>query len=353
MEPVYRDLAAHLDNLPGGFPPTESGVELRILKRLFTPKEAEFAAQMTPIPETPSQVAARLARDESEVGTLLEGMARKGLLFRLTKGGVDTYMAAQFVVGIWEYHLNDLDEGLIRDVNEYLPHLSKEVWQKTQTKQMRVIPVSKTIAADMEIMPYDVAEDLIRKQSKIVVADCICRKEKEIVGESCDHPLGVCLSFGAGAFYYEKNGLGRAIDAEEAMAVLEKGRESGLVLQPGNAQKPVNICMCCGCCCQILKNLKTLDRPALAVHANFYAAVNAEECTACGACVERCHMDAISLGAEAARVDSDRCIGCGLCVSDCPTGAMGFHEKPETDRYVPPPSMVHTYVSMAKERGKM
>lgn len=353
MDAVYRDLAAHLDNLPGGYPPTESGVELRILQRLFSPEEAAFAAQMTLIPETPTQVAARLSRDEADVSRMLEDMAQKGLLFRLTKGGTTTYMAAQFVVGIWEYHLNDLDEALIRDVNEYLPHLSKKVWQKTPTKQMRVIPVSQTIAADMEIMPYDVAEELIRKQSKIVVADCICRKEKEMVGEGCDHPMGVCLSFGAGAHYYEKNGLGRSIDAEAALKVLETGREAGLVLQPGNAQKPVNICMCCGCCCQILKSLKTMDRPALAVHSNYRAEVAAEECTACGTCVERCHMAAISLGAEAAEVDPDRCIGCGVCVPDCPTGAMVFREKAETDRYVPPPSMVHTYLNMAKERGKM
>ena len=40
---VYRKLARHLDNLPGGFPSTESGVELRILRRLFTPEDAELA----------------------------------------------------------------------------------------------------------------------------------------------------------------------------------------------------------------------------------------------------------------------------------------------------------------------
>ena len=39
---IYQRLAQHLDNLPGGFPPTESGVELRILRRLFTPEEAEL-----------------------------------------------------------------------------------------------------------------------------------------------------------------------------------------------------------------------------------------------------------------------------------------------------------------------
>ena len=33
---LYRKLARHLDKLPGGFPPTETGVELRILRRMFS-----------------------------------------------------------------------------------------------------------------------------------------------------------------------------------------------------------------------------------------------------------------------------------------------------------------------------
>ena len=50
---VYKKLAQHLDNLPGGFPPTETGVELRILRRLFTPEEAELAVHLNLIAEEP------------------------------------------------------------------------------------------------------------------------------------------------------------------------------------------------------------------------------------------------------------------------------------------------------------
>jgi hypothetical protein len=55
-------------------------------------------------------------------------MARKGLIFRKSKNGNDLYSAAMFVVGIWEYHLNDLDEDLVRDVNAYLPHIAEKIW---------------------------------------------------------------------------------------------------------------------------------------------------------------------------------------------------------------------------------
>ncbi len=51
FQKIYKKLARHLDNLPGGFPPTDSGVELRILKRLFTEEEAELAIRLTLIPE--------------------------------------------------------------------------------------------------------------------------------------------------------------------------------------------------------------------------------------------------------------------------------------------------------------
>ncbi len=122
MQNVYENLAAHLDRLPAGFPRTPSGVEMRILKRLFTPEEAALAQLMTFKPETSQQVAERTGGDAQQLADRLEDMARKGLLFRLRKGDDTRYMAAQFVVGIWEYHVNDLDPELIKDVNEYLPH---------------------------------------------------------------------------------------------------------------------------------------------------------------------------------------------------------------------------------------
>ena len=42
-EPVYRSLAQTLHSLPNGFPPTETGVELRLLAKIFTPEEAALA----------------------------------------------------------------------------------------------------------------------------------------------------------------------------------------------------------------------------------------------------------------------------------------------------------------------
>jgi Na+-translocating ferredoxin:NAD+ oxidoreductase subunit B len=350
MSDIYKQLATFLDHLPAGYPSTESGVELRILKRLFTPQEAEVAMTLTMMPEPDDAIAGRTGRDAAELKPILESMAAKGLIFRISKRDRNLYSAAQFVIGIWEYHLNSLDEGLVRDVNEYMPMLLKKGWLETKTKQLRVVPVSKSVSAGMAVTPYEAAEEIVNTQSKIVISPCICRKEQKLIGKGCDKPMEACLSFGAAAYYYEKNGLGRTIDKAEALDILKAGVEAGLVLQPGNQQKPSNICMCCGCCCGILKNLKTMDKPAQAVHTNYYARVDEDACIACEACAERCQMDAIRI-ADVARIDPDRCIGCGLCVTDCPTEAIQLMQKAPEDHYVPPKNMVETYMKIAQERG--
>ena len=352
MSDVYQQLAEHLNRLPAGYPATDSGVELRILKRLFSAREAEVATGLTMMLESPEVIADRLKADKGEISELLDQMSRKGLIFRTTKKGETKYMASQFVVGIWEYHVNDLDEELIRDFNEYVPYLVNRQFTQQKTQQLRVIPVSRSIQAEMEIMPYDLAEEIIKQQSKLVVAPCICRREHKMAGKGCNYPMEACLIFGSGAYYYEENGLGRAIDQREALDILNRGLDAGLVLQPGNAQKPSNICMCCGCCCQILKNLKQMDKPAAIVSSNYYAQVDQDACNACGVCEERCHMDAITLE-ETARVVRDRCIGCGLCIPTCDYDAMRLVGKEPDGKTTPPANTFRTYLKIAKERGLM
>ncbi|UCD31350.1 MAG: 4Fe-4S binding protein [Desulfobacterales bacterium] len=353
MNDAYIDLAKHLDDLPAGFPATDSGVEMRILKRLFTPQEAAIAVGLTMMPEPASAIAERLDMDEPGLSPILERMAKKGLIFSRHKDGQDQYMAAQFIIGIWEYHVNNLDKDLIKDVNEYLPYFMKLSWTKQKTKQLRVIPLSKSISAEMNIMPYEQAEEIIQKQSKIVIAPCICRKEHAMMDKGCNRLLEGCLIFGSGAYYYEKNHLGRSISHEEALRILKTGIEDGLVLQPGNSQKPANICMCCGCCCQILKNLKAYEKPAKIVCSNYYAVINEDDCTACGTCEDRCQVDAITVDEDTAHIDNGRCIGCGLCVVSCDFDAIHMQEKDQAERWIPPENTFKTYLNIAKERGKI
>lgn len=171
-----------------------------------------------------------------------------------------------------------------------------------------------------------------------------------MLGKGCGHPMETCMAFGAGAYYYIDNGLGREISQEEALAILKQGMESGLVLQPGNGQKVWGMCMCCGCCCNLLKVLKRMDKPAEVAHTNFYASPISGECIACGVCVERCPMTAISLD-ETVSINPDRCIGCGVCVGSCEFGAIRLRQKDLDTRYVPPMDLMDMNMRIARERG--
>ena len=346
---IYQKLAQHLDRLPAGFPSTEHGVEIRILKRMFSPTEAKIACTLNMQLESVQAIAPRLSMQPSELEPILGQMASKGLIFRKNTKKDVLYMAAQFVVGIWEYHVNDLDPDLISDFNLYVSYLARQ-WKKQKTQQLRVIPISKSVSAETKVMPYDQAETIIRKQSKIVVATCICRKEQRIAGNGCNKPLEACLVFGSGAYYYENNGIGHSITQEDALDLLKQGAQAGLVLQPGNAQKVMNMCLCCGCCCQVLKNVKKFTNPASVLNSSHFALVDENLCVSCGICQERCPMEAISMPSTA-QIDPNRCIGCGVCVVSCEAAAIQLKAKPDEQRWIPPSTVFETYFRIAQERG--
>ena len=348
---VYQKLAHHLDDLPGGFPPTESGVELRILRRLFSPQEAELTLHLSLIPERSRVIAHRAGIAPQEAARRLDEMAAKGLIYQIkSKGRPPKYMALQYVVGIWEFQVNDLYPELIRDMEDYMPALMNEVWQ---IPQLRTIPVGHSIDANLVVLPYEKAEELLQSQERIMVAPCICRRERRLVDEGCDKPEESCFSFGKEGGLYERNGLGRVIDLQEAMEIIKRADETGLVLQPANSKNPSVMCCCCGCCCGVLRNLKLQPKPASLVSSPFVAAVDAETCADCGVCVDRCQMDALSLEDGAISLDLDRCIGCGLCVSTCPTDALTLVRKPEFEQPQMPRNIIELYIRLAQARGKL
>lgn len=351
MEDVYKKLAVHLDNTPGGYPETESGVELRILKRLFTPEEAELTLSLVMMPESVEVIAQKQGKAPEDILPMLIEMGQKGLIIHVNRNGQDVFMFAQFVVGIWEYQVNRLTPELIKDFNEYVPHLMKTL-ERTKTQQLRVVPVTKSITTQLNIMDHERLEKLIKTQSKILVAPCICRREHTMVGKGCGKMEEACLIFGGGAYIYESRGIGRTITQEEALEIVKKGVKQGLVPQPSNSVKPVNICLCCDCCCQILSNIKKTEAPAKIVNSNYQAKVDIDQCTGCQACEDICPMDAIEMDDTlVATVNMDRCIGCGLCVTVCEFDAISLQDKGETQRWEPPQTIVDTYMNMAKERG--
>jgi ferredoxin len=161
------------------------------------------------------------------------------------------------------------------------------------------------------------------------------------------------MAFDGGADYFVQDGRGRYITREEALAIIRKGEESGLVLQPGNNRDSGNLCMCCGCCCGVLRSLKMNPNPARMVSSPFHAVLDRDACAGCGTCLERCPMEAISLPDGAAEINLERCIGCGLCVTTCPSSALTLARKPEAQQRAVPKDVVQMSIRLAQARGRL
>ncbi len=345
---VYAKLREFMDKLPGGFPETPTGVEIKILKKLFTPDEAELTMKLKNEPEEVPAIAKRIGADEKELAVKLEAMAQKGIIFRVRSGGKVLYQAFQFVVGVYEFQLKHLDKEFCELFEEYLPYAGGNV-MGLQTKQMRVVPVESAVGAGKGVSSYNQVREMVKKQETLSVQDCICRKEQELMGNKCDYPREICLGFGSFAQFYIDNNMARSITQEECLQLLDKAEEAGLVLSPTNTEDPWAICCCCSCCCPVLKFAKMTPRPADLVHSYYQAKIDPDECTACGDCIERCPMDAIQEGDNVSRVIDGRCIGCGLCVSVCPVEAISLEAKPGME--APPKDMTDMMNKIAVERG--
>lgn len=351
---VYEKLAKHLDNLPGGFPQTKSAVEMRILRRIFTPEDAEFATHLTLIPEEPRVIARRAKIPVEGAARRLEEMEEKGLIISFREENKPpSYMAEQFVVGFWEGQVNKLDPELVQMVEEYRDTIIKEVTLGRRTPQLRTIPVNRSISIENVVMPYERAEELVHTHKSFAVSNCICRQGMRIIGKGCDKPEESCLQFGMAAHSVVRNGQGRAIGMEETLAILQRAEEVGLVLQPNNAKEPLFICTCCGCCCGVLRNLKAYPEPASVVASPFWASLNTDTCKGCGLCTKRCQMEALHLDNKKSVLDVNRCIGCGLCVSTCPTHSLSLVRKPKAKQPYVPKDIIETNIKLGKDRGKL
>ncbi len=318
---TYQRLRAFLDRQPAGFPATESGVELRILQKLFTPREAELATSLRMFPEPASEIARRSGASEAEAAKALESMAGKGLILRLEGGDRVYYQALQFLIGIYEYSVDRMDREMAELCEEYMPHI------KHVTTEFRVVPVNAAVDTTKSIATFDMARELVKGQDRMVEIPCICRMRQRELGHGCDHTAHNCIIMGVAAQHFIDQNVGRRIGEEEALRLLDIAEEEGLVLQPANMKESFSICCCCSCCCEILNSLKKYDSPAEQVYSSFQALVDPELCTSCEACLDRCPMDAVAFDAGAMRVDVERCIGCGLCISTCESGAVSLVVK--------------------------
>lgn len=330
---IYRELQKHLDKLPVGFPKTSSGVEIRVLKYLFMPIEAQISVKLDIVPESINKIYKRVKKivsSKDELKAHLTNMDQKGAILGQKKGKKAYYKNQVLVAGMYEFQINRLTKEFMSDFRQYIDEGFGEEITRTNHYQVRTVPVEQSLNYNNKIYIYDDVRRLIRRtKGKIGLTICICRKGHDLLGEPCTKTdlRESCLMFRKIAKYYISHGFAKPISKTKAFEVLDKAEKEGLILQTGNYQKLSFICTCCGCCCEGLRMAKKVDKPAKLYTSSYYAQIDHSLCKTCKTCLNRCNMNAISFENEIMHINTNLCLGCGVCVITCPTKAIQLKFK--------------------------
>ena len=325
----YRQLARSLDALPNRFPPAEDESDLRVLAKLYTPQEAALAAGLLPELEGPSEIAARLGRDACETTVLLREMVKKGLITMGKTGqGRLGFGLLPFVVGIYEAQAGRIDAEFAGLFEQYYQQAFGGALA-IHPQVHRVIPVGESISNTLEVQPFESVYSLVDGAQSWGVLDCICRTQKSLIGETCGHPIDVCMVLSDRPDAFSGPGVVRALTRQEAHQTLHRAADAGLVHCVSNNQRDLwYICNCCTCSCGILRGMADLGIANVVARSAFVNQVDEDLCAGCGECLAACQFDALELDATV-HVNEVRCVGCGVCVPVCPHQALSLHRRPQ------------------------
>ena len=348
---VYRRLAKRVNEIPNGFPATESGVELELLAKMFAPEEAHLASVMKLRPEPAAEIAERATVDSDTALEHLEAMAAKGLISVSEAPDGSMFSLRPFVVGFYEEWLPRMDEEFASLFEKYYQETHGGLLGEGPAVH-RVIPVDAAVPFEVEIFPYESARALLENAKSWGVRDCICRVQQRLIGRGCEHPVETCLVFAPTENAFDGSEITRSLTQEEAFDILRIAEEAGLVHSSGNYRRGnAYICNCCTCSCGVMRGIAEFGIRNAVAHSAFRAVVEPETCIACGKCVDRCSFHAVSLSDGEVRIDVDRCAGCGLCVTTCPVGALRLERAQEDASPKPPATILHWMRDRAETRG--
>lgn len=357
MDDVYVKLREKFESL--GFGYTEStltGAEYPLLTTLFTPEEAKIIIALPNGYHTVPEIADILGLPVDETHEKIETMSLRGNLFRLRhEDAEDEYRTVPIVHGIFEF-------SIPRATPDWcLPmagHLMQGGWGQqvygTDTPLLRVIPHAGTIEEGTDTMLIDDIDELVKSKKKCAVSICLCRKLGDMAHPDapCEKTRETCMTFDEFADFYVENGIAHYITTDEALDLVHRSADECLVHQVGTSQRGEVLCNCCSCDCAVLACKKAFGGPAEANMGNYYAVHDADLCTLCGTCVERCPMGAITVEGNAYTLDTDKCIGCGSCSTGCAQDAIKLRKK-DADKFYSPPceTIFDSYSLQQQYRG--
>jgi len=357
---IYRQLQLHLDKQPVGYPKTLSGVELKVLKHIFSPEEAELALLLDYRFRPAGYVMEQLNNPgltEDELGKKLIDLAKKGGVGYREKDGVDNFALLPLIVGMYEGYLEKLSPEFLKDFRKYSNSLPFGIsFLKTNRVQMRTIPVEESVSPENNVSTFDEVMYLLQKsEGPFVAVNCICRKAAKIKGEPCKATdrEETCMVVNELAKGVIKAGVGTPINKDEAIALIRKNTDEGLILQPSNTKDIDFICSCCGCCCGMIGVHKKLLNPAEYWPTNFFAIIDYTTCNGCGVCSRICQTEAIKFKKNkgkqnSVKVNLKKCLGCGNCVVACKF--EGIHLKKKAVEKIPPKNHDDLYGTIMQKK---
>jgi Na+-translocating ferredoxin:NAD+ oxidoreductase subunit B len=319
------------------------------LKKLFTPEEAALASMLSGTAQPVEAIANRLGELPAVVRKRLLDLARRGAAWPGKDERGMVFRLAPFIVGIYEAQAESIDHELAHLVEDYFAQGGARGIMAPLPSLHRVVPARGSVKTET-ILPYEDVRALLADAKSFSVRDCICRREQELLGtRECGSPMHNCLSFSPLARAARPGDISR----EEALAILDDAEKAALVHTVSNVLAGVSyLCNCCGCCCGILRGITEFGLDHSVAAANYRAVVDAQECTGCGVCIDRCQVGALTLRDSVAVVDARRCIGCGLCVTGCTAEAVKLSRLPQPQLVIPPADFAAWEKERLRNRGK-
>ncbi|MBS3898963.1 MAG: 4Fe-4S dicluster domain-containing protein [Dethiobacter sp.] len=361
-EEVYKALAKRLNENPVGAVPNET--LMQILSIMYTEKEAALGAAFPAGFTTTDKLSQTTGLSVAELLRLLEQMAGKGLVLDIPRHDTVYYQLSPLVIGFFEYTFMRASTNLpLKELAELFERYHQEngvvnEFFGAETKMFQTWAYESLLPTDLEteVLTYEKASEMIRDAGGGSLTMCYCRHQAMHLGTACKAPIeDVCMSLGSASEWLIRHGFARPASTDELLAVLEQTEELGLVHLADNVQKkPAYICHCCGCCCGLLRSINKHETPS--VHpSNFLPVINQAACTGCGACLERCHVNALQLtesaGETHAELLSANCLGCGACIGGCRQSAIKLTRR--SSLYLPPKDKREQMANIAREKGKL
>lgn len=319
---------------------------LNLLKFWFTPEEAKIVSVFkTSMMDSLSidKIAKRTKEPEEKVKNILDGLAKKGLVFTWfnKKLNQKMYTIPMLFPGLFEWYFaskyNSIDDlrkaaKLFVSVESNFMNMASNYPISRVAPSIR--PLEKTIPIDenvevgkSKILVFEDVKKILESSWCIAVMPCPCRIFHGILGDACDKPIEVCFNLNSSAEYVINEGIGRKLTVEESIEILKIAEEAGLVHVVNNQSDKFSfICNCCNDCCGFLgtaNKFKLIDK--VIAKSNFFPKINYDNCKRCKRCIQMCPISAVFLnyGEKEDLSDSfitireDLCIGCGVCATNC------------------------------------